>query len=133
MRFITLNAAEEMALTARYESSDNAVERRRSQCLLLSARGHTISQLTAIFQVCRLTVSTWFTGWERQGDVSLRHQPGQGRKRKLAVVARQDLEALVEEHPQKLNAVLADLQTNHAVECSKAALRGHLKNLGVAL
>lgn len=133
MRFITLSAAEETALTVRYESSDNAVERRRSQCLLLSARGHTITQLTAIFQVCRLTVSTWFTGWQTQGLASLRPRPGQGRKRKLAAVAREDLVALVEQHPQNLNAVLADLQTAHAVECSKAALRRQLKNLGVAV
>ena len=86
MRFITLSPAEEQQLTALHTSSANAVERRRSQCLLLSARGHTLTQLTAIFAVCRLTIRHWFDGWESVQLAGLRHRPGQGRKRKLAAV-----------------------------------------------
>ena len=133
MRFITLSPAEEQQLTALHTSSDNAVERRRSQCLLLSARGHTITQLTAIFAVCRLTIRQWVDGWESVQLAGLRHRPGQGRKRKLAAVPRADLEALVREHPQNLKAVLAEVETTHAVQCSKAALCRQLKNLGVAV
>ena len=82
MRFSTLSPAEEQQLTALHTSSDNAVERRRtpsnaverrrSQCLLLSARGHTITQLTAIFAVCRLTIRHWFDGWEAAQLAGLR-------------------------------------------------------------
>ena len=133
MRFITLSPAEEQQLTALHTSSDNAVERRRSQCLLLSARGHTITQLTAIFGVCRLTIGHWFDGWESGQLAGLRHRPGQGRKRKLAAVPRAELEALVREDPQNLKAVLAEVETTHAVQCSKGALCRQLKNLGVAL
>ena len=133
MRFITLSRAEEQQLTALHTSSDNAVERRRSQCLLLSARGHTITQLTAIFAVCRLTIRHWFDGWESGQLAGLRHRPGQGRKRKLAAVPRAELEALVREHPQNLKAVLAEVETTHAVQCSKGAVCRQLKNLGVAL
>ena len=133
MRFITLSPAEEQQLAALHTSSANAVERRRSQCLLLSARGHTITQLTAIFAVCRLTIRHWFDGWESGQLAGLRHRPGQGRKRKLAAVPRADLEALVREHPQNLKAVLAEVETTHAVQCSKGALCRQLKNLGVAV
>jgi len=105
-----LSAAEEEQLSALYASSDNAVERRRSQGLLLSARGHTVTQLTAIFQVCRLTISHWFDGWQSQQLAGLRHRPGQGRQRKLAAVPRADLEELVREHPQNLKAVLAEVE-----------------------
>ena len=133
MRFITLSPAEEQQLAALHTSSANAVERRRSQCLLLSARGHTITQLTAIFAVCRLTIRQWFDGWESGQLAALRHRPGQGRKRKLAAVPRAELEALVREHPQNLKAVLAEVETAHAVQCSKGALCRQLKNLGVAL
>jgi transposase len=133
MRFITLSLAEEQQLTALHTSSNNAVERRRSQCLLLSARGHTITQLTAIFAVCCLTVSHWFDGWESVQLAGLRHRPGQCRKRKLAAVPRPDLEALVREHPQNLQAMLAEVETTHAIQCSKGALCRQLKNLGVAV
>ena len=78
MRFSTFSPAEEQQLTALHTSSDNAVERRRSQCLLLSARGHTITQLTAIFAVCRLTVRHWFDGWESVQLARL-HPPARAR------------------------------------------------------
>lgn len=70
----------------RYEPSDNAVDRRRGQCLLLSARGHPVTQLTTDFQVRRLPVTTWFTGWQTPGLPNLRHRPGQARQAPEALV-----------------------------------------------
>lgn len=92
-----------------------------------------MTQLMAIFQICRLTVSNWFTGWESEQLAGLRHRPGQGRKHKLAAMPRADLEELVREQPQNLRAVLAEVEATHAVQCSKAALCRQLKNLGVAV
>ncbi len=127
MRFIDLSLEESAALESVYTTSANAVARRRSQCLLLSSKGYTINQLTGIFTVCRITLYHWFDGWQAQGLASLRHKPGKGRKRKLATVPPPVLEELVRENPQNLNAVLAELATAHAVECSKDTLRRHLK------
>ncbi len=131
MRFITLSPSSQAELRALYAGSTNAVERQRSQCLLLSARGHSIGQLTAIFQVNRLTIYQWFNRWQADGLPSLRHRPGQGRKAKLAAVAPEALNELVAAHPQNLKAVLAQLETQHAIQCSKEALRRHIKNTGV--
>jgi len=133
MRFIALSSSSEAELRARYVGSTNVVERQRCQCLLLSSRGHSIGQLTDIFQVNRLTIYQWFNRWQTDGLLSLRHRPGQGRKAKLAAVSPQVLNDLVAAHPQNLKAVLAELETHHAVQCSKGALRRHLKNTGVAL
>lgn len=128
-----LTASETSQLEHVYSTSTNAVARRRSQCLLLSSSRHTINQLTGIFSVCRLTIYHWFDHWQTDGLASLRHKPGKGRKRKLAAVAPSVLEALVRETPQNLHAVLHELATTHAVECSRDTLRRHLKKRAMAV
>ena len=131
MRYVSLTAAETAQLEHLYLTSDHAVTRRRSQCLLLSSKKHTVSQLMAIFSVCRITVYHWFDGWLAHGLAGLRHQPGQGRKRKLDALAPAVVEDLVRETPQNLHAVRHALATAHAVECSKDTLRRHLKKRAV--
>ncbi|MGI4874028.1 MAG: helix-turn-helix domain-containing protein [Janthinobacterium lividum] len=133
MRFITLSPADEIRLTQLYATSSNKVVRRRSQCLLLSHKGHTISQVTAIFSVCRITIYQWFDRWQDVALSGLSHTPGQGRKSKLAALAQPVVEKLVEQHPQNLNAVVSDLATQHAVACSKDTLRRRLKKVAVAV
>ena len=133
MRFIELTSTETARLEHLHSTSENQVVRRRSQCLLLSAKGHTIGQLMVIFSVCRITVYHWFDGWQATGEASLRHKAGQGRKRALAPIARSVLEGLVEANPQNLSAVTQVVAANHAVECSKDTLRRHLKKVGVAV
>lgn len=133
MRFITLNPEEEALLSQVYSTSANKVARRRSQCLLLSNKGHTIRQLTAIFSVCRITIYNWFDRWQDLGRAGLTPTPGQGRKSSLASVAQPVLEELVAQYPQNLHAVVSELATQHAVECSKDTLRRHLKKGAVAL
>ena len=132
MRFIELTVAETAQLEAVYLTSPNAVARRRSQCLLLSAKKHPINQLMTIFSVCRITLYHWFDRWQAEGLVSLRHRPGKGRKRALAPIEQSVLEELVRDNPQNLKAVLHELATQHAVECSKDTLRRHLKKGTVA-
>ena len=131
MRFIQLSADESVQLEKVYATSRNQVARRRSQCLLLSSRGHTIQQLTDIFSVCRITIYHWFDRWQGQGQAGLRHQPGKGRKRKLAALAPSVVDDLVRDNPQNLNAVRHELAACYAVECSKDTLRRHLKKAAV--
>ena len=95
--------------------------------MLLSNKGHTIRQLTAIFSVCRITIYNWFDRWQDLGRAGLTPTPGQGRKSSLASVAQPVLEELVAQYPQNLHAVVSELATQHAVECSKDTLRRHLK------
>ena len=133
MRYIELTATETAQLEKVHLTSPNAVARRRSQCLLLSAKNHSINQLMAVFSVCRITVYNWFDRWQAEGLTSLQHRPGKGRKRILAPVEQPVLEELVRDTPQNLKAVLHELATQHAVECSKDTLRRQLKKVAVAL
>lgn len=133
MRFISLSPEEETLLTQLHATHRSAVGRRRSQCLLLSHKRHTIKQLTAIFSVTRLTITHWFDRWHELGKAGLTHTPGQGRKALLAEVSEPQLKELVGQHPQNLKAVLSDLDTQHAVKCSKDTLRRRLKNRALAL
>ena len=87
--------------------------------------------LTGIFSVCRITIYHWFDGWQTHGQKGLQHRPGKGRKRKLAPLTPAVVEDLVRDNPQNLNAVLQELATAHAVECSKDTLRRHLKKAAV--
>ena len=132
MRYIELTATETAQLEKVHLTSPNAVARRRSQCLLLSAKKHSINQLMAVFSVCRITVYNWFDRWQAEGLASLQHRPGKGRKRLLAPIEQPVLEELVRDTPQNLKAVLHELATQHAVECSKDTLRRQLKKVAVA-
>lgn len=133
MRFIQLSPAETVELEKVHATSTNLVARRRSQCLLLSAQGHTIKQLMGIFSVCRPTIYHWFDHWQTRGQAGLRHRPGKGRKRKLAPLAPAVVKELVKENPQNLKAVVEELATVHAVECSKDTLRRQLKKVAMEL
>lgn len=127
MRNIRLTEQEEQELKEVYRSSAYSVERRRSHCLLLSHRGKSINELAGIFSVTRLTVTNWLDRWERGGLEGIRLGSGRGRRRKLAGIGQELLEAYVEQHSRNLNAVVALIKEKHAVEVSKKTLQRFLK------
>ena len=127
MRTIRLTEQEEKELQEVYKSSGSIIERRRSQCLLLSHRGKSINELAGIFGVTRLTITNWRDKWKEGGLEGIRLESGRGRKQKLAGIGQEQLEAYVEEHSRNLNAVLALLREKHAVEVSKKTLQRFLK------
>lgn len=133
MRFITLAPEHETLLTQVYATHKSVVARRRSHCLLLSHKRHTITQLTAIFSVTRLTITNWFDRWQELGQAGLTHTPGQGRKALLAGIDQAQVEELVAQEPQNLKAVVSKLTTQHTVKCSKDTLRRQLKKVAVAV
>lgn len=56
MRYITLNIEELDTLERFYRKSPDHLVRKRSQCLLLSHKMHSINELSAIFYVSRRTI-----------------------------------------------------------------------------
>ena len=127
MRTIRLTEQEEKELQEVYKSSGYIIERRRSQCLLLSHRGKSINELAGIFGVTRLTITNWLDKWKEGGLEGIRLESGRGRRQKLAGIGQEQLEAYVEGHSRNLNAVLALLREKHAVEVSKKTLQRFLK------
>jgi transposase len=127
MRYIRLTEQEQQELKALYKSGFHLVERKRSQCLLLSHQGKHINELSDIFGVTRLTITNWLDKWEEGGLEGIRLQPGRGRKQKLAGIEQEQLETYVEQHSRNLNAVVAILKAKHAVVVSKKTLQRFLK------
>lgn len=127
MRYIKLNKEDEAYLRGIYHKSGYLVERRRSQCLLLSHQGKHINELASIFGVQRLCITRWLDKWESGGQAGILLQPGRGRKQKLWGLEAGQLEAYVQEHSRNLSAVLALLKERHAVEVSKKTLQRFLK------
>lgn len=127
MRYIRLTAAEEQALKKVYKQSTYVVERQRSQCLLLSHSGKSIRELSQVFGVSRLTITNWLAKWEHGGLEGIRLQPGRGRKKKLADLAAEQLQAYVESNSRNLHAVVALLKEKHAVVIHKKTLQRFLK------
>jgi transposase len=127
MRHIRLTEQEEQELKELYKNGESIIERKRSQCLLLSHQGKSINELAGIFSVTRLTISNWLDKWKQGGLKGIRLQPGRGRKQKLCRIEQEQLEAYVEQHSRNLNAVVALIKEKHAVEVSKKTLQRFLK------
>lgn len=127
MRNIRLTEQEEQELSLLYKSSPYLTDRKRSQCLLLSHRGKSINELAGIFGVTRLTITNWLDKWKGGGLDGIRLGSGRGRKRKLAGICQEQLEAYVAAHSRNLNAVVALIKERHAVEVSKKTLQRFLK------
>lgn len=127
MRHIRLTQQEEQDLQEHYKRGSSILERKRSQCLLLSHQGKSINELADIFGVSRLTITHWLDKWEHGGVAGIGLASGRGRKQKLAGIGQEQLAGYVAEHSRNLNAVVALIKAKHAVEVSKKTLQRFLK------
>lgn len=127
MRYIKLREEEKAYLEEHYHYGANQIERRRSQCLLLSHQGYCINELMAIFGVRYATVLDWFNNWEREGKASISIKTGRGQKRKLAGIDSTVLQDRVEKHSRDLKAVVAELKEGFHIQVSKRTVQRFLK------
>lgn len=124
---MSLTEQEEKELKGVYTSSRYILERKRSQCILLSHPGKCLQELTSIFGVSRLSITHWLNKWQIAGVAGIKLESGRGRKQKLAGIGQEQIEAYIEEHSRNLNAVVALIKEEHAVEVSKKTLPRFLK------
>ena len=78
-RYITLNEEEIKELRLLKKTGGNERERDRSHALLLSHKGHSVEQLSELFEVRRDTILDWFNRWEQDGMDGLSDLPKSGR------------------------------------------------------
>ena len=84
MRFVeTLNDEEVLQLQSILHDSDSYRKRMRAHAILLSNKDYKIKQIADICEVDRDTVSSWFTGWEKEKLASLSDAPRSGRPSSL--------------------------------------------------
>ncbi|WP_229971153.1 helix-turn-helix domain-containing protein [Pontibacter harenae] len=88
MRTIRLTDQEEKELLEIYKSSGYIIERKRSQCLLLSHQGKSINELTGIFGVTRLTITNWLDKWKQGGLAGIRLESGRAASKNWLVSGR---------------------------------------------
>lgn len=132
MRFIKLSEADLKNLQNGQRHGKHFLFRDRCQCLILSHQGHSIPQLTKLFNVHRVTIYEWFNLWESGGIEALQKKPGQGRRPKLSPANPKHVErakALVENERQNLKSVVAQLSKELDIEMHPDTLKRFLKNL----
>lgn len=101
--------------------------RRRAQCILLSFRGYTVTQLQDIFQVDRLTIYNWFNAWDSLRLVGLYDRSGRGAKGKLTPEECERVHAWGKQFPRQLTKIRALVKQSFGKQVSKKTLGRVLK------
>jgi len=78
-----LSVEQKAALEALRGAGYTARIGKRAEAVLLSARGYSIDEISAIIGCHRLSVSHWLNNWEERGIDGLLEREGRGRKRRL--------------------------------------------------
>jgi transposase len=128
-RYIKLDSNEIITLEEGYKNVSHHQFRMRCHCLLLSNQGYDMASLKAVFQVTHATISNWFDGWERGGIAGLRNKIGQGPKFILNADDLAVIKAKVQENPQGLKQVRAELEVALNKQFSTETLQRFLKSL----
>jgi len=138
-RYVRLTPAEDAALRRLYLSTDNADMRSRCQMILLSAQGHSASEIARWTFFDQDTVLFWFERYEAEGLDGLQDRPRSGRPPKMMEPSRDDLQEAVDQDPRQAGQAfsvwtcgdLADYlaQKGH-VRVTGETIRRHLRALG---
>ena len=107
------------------------LSRRRSHAILLSYRGASVPMICSTYNVCRQTVSTWFSNWEEIGIRGLIDLPGRGRPSLLTESQKNDVVKRVKKSPRSLKSVLADLETELGITVSVDTIKMICKQAGL--
>lgn len=131
-RYIHLNESQRKELLLCFKTGKKPAFRMRCHLILLSDQGHAVQQIAQLYQTSRQSVARWFTRYEQGGVTALHTARGRGRRPVLRIdntVEVQRVEQLVDQHPQNLQPVLAELSQQGKL-MSKRTLQRFLKKLG---
>jgi transposase len=131
-KYIQLSEPEEITLTEGLHHHPKAEFRQKSNALLMSHKGLTISFIASFFRVKPHTIGVWFKDWETEGLCGLRRMKGQGRKSILKVSNQAHITALdvaVEKHYQDVERIKTDLESSLKMNMSKDTVKRFLKKI----
>jgi len=132
MRFVKLTKPEIVTLQEGYKNGSQFQFRQRCFCLILSNQGKSVSQLSQLFEVSRITVYAWFDAWDKSGITGLMNRPGQGRKPILSLQNPEHIKQVknaIAKNPQSVKSVVAELEPKLQVKMHPETLKRFLKNL----
>lgn len=131
-KFISLIETEKASLLSSYKNGKSHLFRRKCHCILLSSEGKTTSELATLFSVTNQSILKWFRRWEAGGIENLKLQAGRGRPLKLDIANKihvDQVKVFIENDPQNLGKVQAQLSTALQIDFSKKTLQRFLKSL----
>jgi len=114
---------EKLTLEEMYKNHPSHVPRKRAHAVLLSNAGFNLKEISATFDICRQTASTWLCDWEEQGICGLLDSPRSGRPSKLSEENKRKAIELVIEFPRSLKTVLAQLSEFTGVHLHSSTLK----------
>ncbi len=128
LRFVKNVSDEAKAqLTEAFRNAPDFAFRKRAHAVLLSAAGHTLNQLQAIFGADRDTVATWFNRFEAGGVEGLKSLPKPGRPPIYTPDEVSQLKELVGLEPRQIKQAQAALQQATGKTSCTATLKRALK------
>jgi hypothetical protein len=77
----------------------------RVEAILLSERGYTIDEISAITAYHRVTVAQWIAQWNERGIEGLLEREGRGRKRSLTEDEERQVLEWLKEEPRSAKAL----------------------------
>ena len=132
MIYIKLLTPEEIiTLNEMHKNHPLHLSRRRAHALLLSNQGMSIPMISDVYSVCRQTVSTWFSKWEKCGVCGLFDEPGRGRPAILTDPQKSDVVKKVKKSPRSLKAVLSEIESELDIVLSIDTLKLICKKAGL--
>ncbi len=113
-----LSLEEVIALEEMHINHPSHLSRHRAHSILLSYRGYSVPVICSIYNVCRQTVSTWFSKWDAQNISGLVDLPGRGRPCTLTEEQKAIVLKYVAKSPRSLSGVITDLEKEFDIPLS---------------
>jgi transposase len=130
--YIKLLTPEEIiTLNEMHKNHPLHLSRKRAHALLLSDQGMSIPMISDVYSVCRQTVSTWFSKWEKWGVCGLFDDPGRGRPPILTDHQKSDVVKKVKKSPRSLKSVLSEIESELDIVLSIDTLKLICKKAGL--
>lgn len=105
--------------------------RMRAHSILLSSQGRSIDEIVDIYQVTRITVSSWIDKWEESGVDALYDRPRSGGPPKLNEQEQEVAQSLIKAHPHAPKRILALLEEKTGKTISSSSLKRLAKKAGL--
>lgn len=131
-RYIELSLSEKVALENAHKGGVSHDYRQRCHCILLSAEGWTVKELSVFFRVSSLSIYKWFNRYETEGLEGLLIRPGRGRKRKLNIENQAHVAAVkrgLAKENRSIKELKEELELELGTTIGATTLRDFLKSL----
>ncbi len=125
-----LTTEEIITLVEMHKNHPLHLSRRRAHSILLSHQGMSVPLICTTYAVCRQTVSTWFSKWEKLGVCGLIDNSGRGRPALLNDNQKSDVIKRLKKTPRSLKSVLSSLEIELGFTISIDTLKHICKQMG---